>query len=152
MAKVGENGFRAALMAGAGISLLWAAPAFAQQRQHFDLPAGDAAQRVRAVATPSRTQVIAPNADLAGVKTRAVRGDYSAAEALRLMLDGTGLALRAQAGFGVADAEETGVTFIENALLKARHRARRRTGRSRRPGPAARWRARRGAPSATRSR
>ena len=98
MAKVGENGFRAALMAGAGISLLWAAPAFAQQRQHFDLPAGDAAQRVRAVATQSGTQVIAPNADLAGVKTRAVRGDYSAAEALRLMLDGTGLAVNANNG------------------------------------------------------
>ena len=43
---------------------------------------------------------------------------------LRELLDGTGLALRAQAGFGVADAEETGVTFIENALLKARHAAR----------------------------
>ena len=32
---------------------------------------------------------------------------------LRELLDGTGLALRAQAGFGVADAEETGVTSVE---------------------------------------
>jgi outer membrane cobalamin receptor len=98
MAKVGAKGFRAALMAGAGIALLWAAPAFAQQRQHFDLPAGDAAQRVRAVATQSGTQVIAPNADLAGIRTRPVRGDYSAAEALRLMLAGTGLEVNSNNG------------------------------------------------------
>jgi XTP/dITP diphosphohydrolase len=31
--------------------------------------------------------------------------------------------LRAQSEFGIADAEETGLTFIENALLKARHAA-----------------------------
>ena len=32
--------------------------------------------------------------------------------------------LRAQAEFGVEDIEETGLTFVENALLKARHAAR----------------------------
>jgi XTP/dITP diphosphohydrolase len=32
--------------------------------------------------------------------------------------------VRAQAEFGVADAEETGLSFIENALLKARHACR----------------------------
>ena len=32
--------------------------------------------------------------------------------------------VRAQAEFGVPDAEETGLTFIENALLKARHACR----------------------------
>jgi len=31
--------------------------------------------------------------------------------------------LRAQSEFGIADAEETGHTFIENALIKARHAA-----------------------------
>jgi XTP/dITP diphosphohydrolase len=34
-----------------------------------------------------------------------------------------GLAVVAQASLGVADADETGLTFIENALLKARHAA-----------------------------
>ena len=36
---------------------------------------------------------------------------------------GSGHALRPQSDFGVADTEETGSTFIENALLKARNAA-----------------------------
>lgn len=43
---------------------------------------------------------------------------------LRALLDGTGAALVAQSELGVADVEETGLSFIENALLKARHAAR----------------------------
>ncbi len=42
---------------------------------------------------------------------------------LRELLAGTGHVLRAQSEFGIADAEETGLTFVENALLKARHAA-----------------------------
>jgi XTP/dITP diphosphohydrolase len=48
---------------------------------------------------------------------------------LRDLLGDSGFALRAQSEFDVADAEETGATFIENALLKARHAAR-LTGRA----------------------
>ena len=48
---------------------------------------------------------------------------------LRDLLGDSGLALRAQSEFDVADAAETGATFIENALLKARHAAR-MTGRA----------------------
>jgi XTP/dITP diphosphohydrolase len=43
---------------------------------------------------------------------------------LRELLGGLGLELVAQAELGVDDAEETGLTFVENALLKARHAAR----------------------------
>ena len=43
---------------------------------------------------------------------------------LSALLAGDGFALRAQSEFGVADAEETGLSFVENALLKARHAAR----------------------------
>ena len=42
---------------------------------------------------------------------------------LRALL-GDGFALHAQSDFDVADAEETGLSFIENAILKARHAAR----------------------------
>lgn len=42
---------------------------------------------------------------------------------LRALFGEAGFTLRAQSDLGVADAEETGLTFIENALLKARHAA-----------------------------
>lgn len=43
---------------------------------------------------------------------------------LRALLGDAGIDLHAQSEFGVHDAEETGLTFIENAILKARHAAR----------------------------
>ena len=42
---------------------------------------------------------------------------------LRELLE-AGFQLHAQSEFGVGDAEETGLSFIENAILKARHAAR----------------------------
>lgn len=43
---------------------------------------------------------------------------------LRDLLGNAGIDLHAQSEFGVDDAEETGLTFVENALLKARHASR----------------------------
>lgn len=43
---------------------------------------------------------------------------------LRGLLDKSGIELVAQAELGVDDAEETGTTFVENAILKARHASR----------------------------
>ncbi len=43
---------------------------------------------------------------------------------LRALLGDAGIDLHAQSEFGVDDAEETGLTFIENAILKARRAAR----------------------------
>ncbi|MBD3618840.1 MAG: RdgB/HAM1 family non-canonical purine NTP pyrophosphatase [Chromatiales bacterium] len=42
---------------------------------------------------------------------------------LRQLLEGTGIQVLPQSDFGVPDAEETGLSFIENAILKARHAA-----------------------------
>ena len=39
------------------------------------------------------------------------------------LLDGLGVEIIAQSEFGVADADETGTTFAENSLIKARHAA-----------------------------
>ncbi len=42
---------------------------------------------------------------------------------IRDLLADTGIALVAQSELGIGDAEETGLTFVENAILKARHAA-----------------------------
>jgi XTP/dITP diphosphohydrolase len=42
-------------------------------------------------------------------------------EELRALLEGTGMVLHAQDDLGIEGPEETAPTFIENALLKARH-------------------------------
>jgi XTP/dITP diphosphohydrolase len=42
---------------------------------------------------------------------------------LRTLLAPLGLEVRAQSEFGVPEAEETGLTFVENALIKARNAA-----------------------------
>lgn len=51
-------------------------------------------------------------------------GNAGKLEEFRALLAGDGFDVRAQAQFGVADAEETGLSFIENAILKARHACR----------------------------
>lgn len=45
-------------------------------------------------------------------------------EEIRELLADTGIELVAQSDLGVEDAEETGTTFVENALIKARHATR----------------------------
>ena len=45
-------------------------------------------------------------------------------EELRHLLADAGIELVAQSDLGVADADETGLSFVENAILKARHAAR----------------------------
>jgi XTP/dITP diphosphohydrolase len=42
---------------------------------------------------------------------------------LSRLLEGTGIQVMPQSDFGVADAEETGLSFVENAILKARNAA-----------------------------
>jgi len=42
---------------------------------------------------------------------------------LRELLGPTGIHVRSQAEFGVTEVAETGLTFVENALIKARHAA-----------------------------
>jgi len=42
---------------------------------------------------------------------------------LRALLAGTGIEVRSQAEFAVPEVAETGLSFVENAILKARHAA-----------------------------
>jgi XTP/dITP diphosphohydrolase len=43
---------------------------------------------------------------------------------IRDVLSGTGIELIAQSDLGIGDADESGATFVENAILKARHASR----------------------------
>src|SRR5690606_28708798 len=60
----------------------------------------------------------------AGVKLVLASSNPGKLAELRGLLAGTGIQWQAQSEFGVQDAEETGLTFVENAILKARHAAR----------------------------
>ncbi|MGH8172835.1 MAG: RdgB/HAM1 family non-canonical purine NTP pyrophosphatase [Rhodanobacteraceae bacterium] len=51
-------------------------------------------------------------------------GNRGKLDEIREVLAGSGLELIAQSEFGVSDAAETATTFVENALIKARHAAR----------------------------
>lgn len=48
-------------------------------------------------------------------------GNAGKLKELQAMLSALPVAIVAQSGLGIEDAEETGLTFIENAILKARH-------------------------------
>lgn len=50
-------------------------------------------------------------------------GNAGKAREINRLLEGTGLRVRLQSEFGIAGADETGLTFVENAILKARHAA-----------------------------
>jgi XTP/dITP diphosphohydrolase len=58
-----------------------------------------------------------------GSKIVLASGNRGKLAEIRDVLSGTGIDLIAQSELGVADAEETAPTFVENALLKARHAA-----------------------------
>lgn len=51
-------------------------------------------------------------------------GNRGKLQELNDLLGGLGIALRSQADYQVVEAEETGLSFIENAILKARNAAR----------------------------
>ncbi len=65
----------------------------------------------------SKSRVLATQAVLA-------TGNAGKLREMAALLAPIGLQLRAQGGLGIAAAPETGVTFIENALQKARHASR----------------------------
>ena len=61
--------------------------------------------------------------DLAAKRLVLAGGNAGKLVELRELLADAGYALHAQSEFGVRDIDETGLTFVENALLKARHAA-----------------------------
>jgi iron complex outermembrane receptor protein len=70
---------------------LGSSPSYAQDRRYFDVPAGPAEPAVRAFVRQARLSLIYERGKLDGFKTRGVKGNYETFEALRLLLDGSGL-------------------------------------------------------------
>lgn len=59
--------------------------------QHFDIPAALAEQSLKMLSVQSGRQVLFPTDAVEGIRTKAVGGEMTAADALRRMLDGTSL-------------------------------------------------------------
>ncbi|MCC7266425.1 MAG: TonB-dependent receptor [Caulobacteraceae bacterium] len=94
-------------LAGAAMAAaLSASPALAQAARAYDIPAQSASEGIRTLARDSGLQVIAPSEDVAGVRTKAVRGEYEPTDALRAMLAGTGLEV-VETGPGVVTVRRT---------------------------------------------
>ena len=73
------------------IMTLTSAPASAQATQTYDIAAQDVASALRIFSAISGREVVAASEIVADKQSRAVRGVYSSASALNLLLDGTGL-------------------------------------------------------------
>jgi XTP/dITP diphosphohydrolase len=65
-----------------------------------------------------------PSPQAGETRTVLASGNPGKLAELQVMLRGLGMEIVAQSHFSVPDAEETGLTFVENALIKARHCAR----------------------------
>lgn len=72
-------------------SLPTAGAAVAEQKQHYELPAGDAAATLKRFAESSGLHLVFMMDKVRGERTNAVRGEYAALDALRVMLTGTAL-------------------------------------------------------------
>ncbi len=74
------------------LGLVLSAPTGAvEARQNFDVAAGDAAVALKQFAKQAGQQIVFPAQEVKGVKTPAIKGEYSLTEALALMLANTGL-------------------------------------------------------------
>jgi len=76
-------------------------------RQGFDLPAGVADETLKLFAAQAGCEIVFQPSAVAGVKTNAIRGEYSQQEALDRLLSGTGL-------IGSRD-EKTGILAVYRA-------------------------------------
>jgi outer membrane receptor protein involved in Fe transport len=84
------------LTGGASAAMIAAAPAHAQQdaEQRYDLPAQPLGDSLRAVALASGVNIIAPSSLIAGITAPALSGRFTPAEAVAILLRGSGLQAR----------------------------------------------------------
>ena len=112
-----RGGAKGVLLAGAAMVSCGVAnaatPAQAQTARQYSVPSSDAGDAVQAVAQQSGLQVIAPNADLRGVRTKAINGNFTAIEALRRMFADTGLEV-IESGDGTVTIRRGAISQADN--------------------------------------
>jgi iron complex outermembrane recepter protein len=90
------------------LSLVAVAFAAEAPRKAFDLPAADAAQSLKAFTEQSGEQIVYPVERVRGIQTKAVKGSFTAREALDLMLAGTSLTAVQDPGSGAMAVRRQG--------------------------------------------
>ena len=108
------SGARSLLTIGLALvlgTLAWAA----ESKQNFDVVAGDAAVALKQIAKQAGQQIVFPAQEVKGVKTPAIKGEYSLKEALALLLAKTGL----EAAFD----QTSGTIAVSRAALPNAQRA-----------------------------
>lgn len=86
--------WRQALLGGAAVGVVMMAQPAQAQTKSFDVPAQPAATGIAALARQADVQILISASDARGRTVNAVRGDYSVAEAIGKLLEGTGLQAR----------------------------------------------------------
>jgi len=123
--KLPHSPARPRLFAAILFSTALAAAAFAAgEKVSFDVPAGNAAATLRQAAQQGGVQIMFPAATVQDVKTNAVKGEFSTADALAQMLAGTGLTVvqdQATGAFAVrpeSPAEKNGAGRLPQNVVK----------------------------------
>src|SRR5687767_5650118 len=90
--------YKNVLLASAIAAALACPPHALAQQYRFEVPAQPAVTAIPELARQAQVQIIAPAGSLESIDTPAIEGDMDAREALRLLLAGTGLTIKSDAG------------------------------------------------------
>ncbi|MEZ0497317.1 TonB-dependent receptor domain-containing protein [Sphingomonas sp. IW22] len=100
------------------VIMVSASPAMAQTRT-FDVPAQPALRGIPTFAKQAGIQIVASGSAVRGKRTNAVRGSYSVEEALRRLLEGTGLKASPLGTNGIITIQGTGPGEAEDGSAPA---------------------------------
>src|SRR5688572_31262780 len=104
------NPYKKVLLACAvAAALTSTSQAMAQQRK-FEVSAQPAVTAIPELARQAQVQIIAPAGSLEGISTPAIVGEMDAREALRLLLEGTGLKIKSDEGNVILLQKEAGAS------------------------------------------
>lgn len=123
MTSLGFSGL-AARRLWLGIVALWIVSTLAAaERKTFDIPAGAAEETLKAFIEQSGAEVVYPAEIARGVRTVPVKGEWTAEQAIRQLLDGSGLTVRLEKRsrtFMIAREREPNVRGAATAPRQAR--------------------------------